>query len=55
VEATAKLSLRTSNVEEVIDVVTRVYCPHHVKISWAGRGVAGAFDVIHGGVQPSWA
>jgi len=49
---TQKVLLRTSDLAEVIDAVSRVYCPHEVKIRGSNRGVAATLEVIHGGLQP---
>ncbi len=49
--ATHKILLRSSDLAETIDAVSRVYCPHEVDIRESDRG-ATIFEVIHGGVQP---
>jgi AraC-like DNA-binding protein len=50
--ATQKILLRTSDLAEAIDVVSRIYCPHEVEVRGSNRGVNAELQVIHGGVQP---
>lgn len=50
--ATQKILLRTSDLAEAIDAVSRIYCPHEVEVRGSNRGVAVALEVIHGGIQP---
>jgi len=49
---TEKLLLRTADLDEAIDAVSRVYCPHEVMIRGSNRGVEATLEVIHGGLQP---
>lgn len=50
--ATQKTLLRTSDLAEAIDAVSRIYCPHEVEIRGSNRSVAVALEVLHGGIQP---
>jgi len=49
---TQKTLLRTSDLAEAIDAVSRIYCPHEVQIRGSNHGVTAALEVIHGGIQP---
>jgi AraC-like DNA-binding protein len=49
---TQKVLLRTSDLAEAVGAVSRVYCPHEVKIRGSSSGLAVTLEVIHGGVQP---
>jgi AraC-like DNA-binding protein len=49
---TSKLRLQTSDLDEAIHAVSRVYCPHEVEVRGSGRGVTSRLEVLHGGVQP---
>ena len=50
--ATAQKTLiRTSDLTEAVDAVSRVYCPHEVEIRGSNRGVSATLEVIHGAVQ----
>src|SRR3981081_268401 len=50
--ATQKILLRTSDLAEAIDAVSRIYCPHEVEVRGSNRGVNAVLEVIHGGIQP---
>jgi AraC-like DNA-binding protein len=50
--AKQKILLRTSDVAEAIDAVSRIYCPHQLEIRGSNRGVNAELEVIHCGVQP---
>ena len=50
--ATEKILLRTSDLAEAIDAVSRIYCPHEVQVRGSNRGASAALEVIHGGIQP---
>ena len=43
------LRLRYADLDEAIDAVTRIYCPHSVHIRGGNRGVASALDVNRAG------
>lgn len=49
--AIQKVLLRTSDLTEAVDAVSRVYCPHDVRIRGSSHGLT-TLEVIHGGVQP---
>jgi AraC-like DNA-binding protein len=44
--------LRTRNLDEAIDAVTRVYCPHTVEIVGRARGIDAVLKVTHSTFQP---
>ena len=50
--ATQKILLRTSDLAEAIEAVSRIYCPHEVEVRGSNRGVNAVLEVIHGGIQP---
>jgi AraC-like DNA-binding protein len=53
VAAPENMRLRTSDLDEAIEAVTRVYCPHDVVIRGPGaHGVTSTLQVLRGGVQP---
>ena len=39
------LRLRTADLDETIDAVTRIYCPHSVHVHGSNRGVSSELDV----------
>jgi hypothetical protein len=45
-------ALRTRNLDEAIDAVTRVYCPHTVEVVGRPRGVDAVLKVTHSTFQP---
>ena len=47
-----KSVLRASDLEEAIDAVSCIYCPHEVEVRASNRGVNAVLEVIHGGIQP---
>lgn len=46
---TGQLRLRTADLDETIDAVTRIYCPHSVRIHGSNRGVSSELEVIRAG------
>lgn len=50
--AAEKISVRTADLDEIMNAVSRAYCPHQIWICGSNRGEPGFFEVIHGGVQP---
>jgi AraC-like DNA-binding protein len=44
--------LRTRNLDEAIDAVTRVYCPHRVEVAGRARGIDALLKVTHSTFQP---
>ena len=50
--ATQKILLRTSDLAQTIDAVSRIYCPHEVEVRGSNRGATTTLEVIRGGVQP---
>jgi AraC-like DNA-binding protein len=44
--------LRTSNLSEAIDAVSRLYCPHEVEICGGTRSISVTLDVVHRTAQP---
>jgi AraC-like DNA-binding protein len=44
--------LRTRNLDEAIDAVTRVYCPHSVEVVGRARGIDAVLKVTHSTFQP---
>jgi AraC-like DNA-binding protein len=50
--STQKVLLRTSNLAEVVAAVSRVYCPHEVKVRGSSPGAISTLEIIHGGLQP---
>jgi AraC-like DNA-binding protein len=44
-----KLRLRTSDLDETIEAVTRIYCPHSVHIGGSNRGVSSELEINHAG------
>jgi AraC-like DNA-binding protein len=44
--------LRTRNLDEAIDAVTRVYCPHTVEVVGRPRGIDAVLKVTHSTFQP---
>jgi AraC-like DNA-binding protein len=47
-----KMLLRTSDLAEAVDAVSRIYCPHQVETRGSGRSDMTTLEVIRGGVQP---
>src|SRR5882724_10808923 len=47
-----KLLLRTSDLSEAVDAVSRVYCPHEIEIRGGSRRDITTLEVVRGGVQP---
>jgi AraC-like DNA-binding protein len=45
-------ALRTRNLDEAIDAVTRVYCPHTVEVVGRGRGIDAFLKVTDSTFQP---
>jgi AraC-like DNA-binding protein len=50
--STQKVLLRTSDLAEVVVAVSRVYCPHEVKVRGSSPGAVSTLEIIHGGLQP---
>jgi hypothetical protein len=46
-----KLLLRTSDLTEVVAAVSRVYCPHEMKIRGSSPGAITTLEIIHDGLQ----
>jgi AraC-like DNA-binding protein len=44
-----KLRLRTADLDETIDAVTRIYCPHSVHVHGGTRGLSSELEVSHAG------
>lgn len=49
---TQKTLVRTSDLAEVVDAVSHVYCPHDVELRGSNRGAPATLEIAHGGVQP---
>ncbi len=47
-----KMLLRTSDLAEAVDAVSRVYCPHEVEIRGNSRSDITTLEVVRGGTQP---
>jgi len=45
----AEHRLRTADLDEAIDAVTKIYCPHSVRIHGSNRGLSSALDVNRAG------
>lgn len=46
---TGKLRLRTVDLDEAVDAVTRIYCPHSLHIQGSNRGVSSDLEVNRAG------
>jgi AraC-like DNA-binding protein len=46
---TGKLRLRTADLDEAIDAVTRIYCPHSVHVHGGNRGLSSELEVNRAG------
>src|SRR3954471_13453625 len=44
-----KLRLSTADLDEAIDAVTRIYCPHSVHVHGGNRGLSSELAVSHAG------
>src|SRR4051794_2941795 len=44
-----KLRLRTADLDEAIDAVSRIYCPHSVRVHGGNRGLSSELEVSHAG------
>jgi AraC-like DNA-binding protein len=44
-----KLRLRTADLDEAIDAVTRIYCPHSVHVHGGNRGLSSELEVSQAG------
>src|SRR3954468_9661896 len=44
-----KLRLSTADLDEAIDAVTRIYCPHDVHVHGGKRGLSSELEVRHAG------
>jgi len=44
-----KLRLRTADLDEAVDAVTRIYCPHSLRIHGSNRGVSSELEVSRAG------
>jgi AraC-like DNA-binding protein len=49
---TPSIRVRTRDLDQAIEEVARVYCPHSVDVLGRARGIQAALDVIHPGDQP---
>jgi AraC-like DNA-binding protein len=47
-----KMLLRTSDLSEAVDAVSRVYCPHEIEIRGSSRSDITTLEVVRGGAQP---
>src|SRR3982074_101699 len=47
-----KVLLRTSDLSEAVDAVSRVYCPHEIEIRGSSRRDITTLEGVRGGVQP---
>jgi len=47
-----KVQIRTADLDEIVNAVSRVYCPHEIRFCGSNRGELASFEVIHGGIQP---
>ena len=47
-----KMLLRTSDLSEAVDAVSRVYCPHEIQIRGNSSSDITTLEVVRGGVQP---
>jgi AraC-like DNA-binding protein len=47
-----KLRLRTSDLHEAIDAVTRIYCPHELYVHGSNRGLCSELEVRRAGALP---
>jgi len=47
-----KMLLRTSDLSEAVDAVSRVYCPHEIEIRGNSRSDITTLEVVRGGAQP---
>jgi AraC-like DNA-binding protein len=47
-----KMLLRTSDLSEAVDAVSRVYCPHEIEIRGSSRSDVTTLEVVRGGAQP---
>jgi hypothetical protein len=45
-------ALHTRNLDEAIDAVTRVYCPHTIEVVGRARGIEAFLKVTHSTFQP---
>src|SRR5437588_12710275 len=45
-------AVRTRNLDEAIDAVTRVYCPHTIQVTGPTRNVDVVLEVTHPTSQP---
>lgn len=44
-----KIRLRTADLDETIDAVTRIYCPHSVRVLSANGRLSSELEVSHAG------
>lgn len=47
-----KQAIRSADIRQVMDVVSRVYCPHELTLRNGGRNSHSSLEVIRGGDQP---
>lgn len=47
-----KVRLRTADLDETVDAVTRIYCPHSVRVRGSNRGVSSELEVHRVGALP---
>ena len=45
-------ALRTGNLDEAIEAVTRIYCPHTVEVVGRARGIDAFLKITHSTFQP---
>jgi hypothetical protein len=50
--STQKVLLHTSDLVEVVAAVSRVYCPHEMKIRGSSPGALTMLEIIQDGLQP---
>jgi AraC-like DNA-binding protein len=47
-----KMLLRTSDLSEAVDAVSRVYCPHEIEVRGSSGSDTTTLEVVRGGAQP---
>jgi hypothetical protein len=44
--------MRTRNLDEAIDAVTRIYCPHTIRVTGSARAIDAVLEVARPTSQP---
>ncbi len=44
--------MRTRNVDEAIEAVSKVYCPHSISVTGRAAGIDSVLEIIQPGPQP---